>query len=214
MILGSFGVVFFLATAILSAWAMQEIPHPLLAAILVSSFSSAFVLCGVWTVLGYFRESLSVNRVQVTQRGVIRTRIIQIDDVTGVRWPRVPSYDALVIRTQSEKVKIYLNNFTAVERKQLISFFRGVFSPKLQERWEEFESGLLRLQRRPDRSRSAAVMCALLFFLLAGGLIYCWNAGLGVRWLVIGVANVVVGLWYVWRICKFEDDDVEEKTMC
>jgi hypothetical protein len=86
----------------------------------------------------------------------------------------------------------------------LISFLHGTFAPDIQQGWSLFaEAQMPSGRRRPQRSRAMAAVCALLLFAIGGIFGYCWSVGLGVKWLVIGIANALAGLWYIWRIWKF-----------
>jgi len=116
-------------------------------------------------------------------------------------------------RTANRKIKIYFDNFAANQRDELIAFLHGTFAPEIQQGWSVFaESRVPSDPRRPQKSRAAAAVCALLLFAIGGILGYCWLVGLGVKWLVLGIVNALAGLWYVWRIWKFRVQPTTEET--
>ena len=218
LIVGIVGVVFFSAAAIISTYVAYwnidgSFARPVLAAVIFGSFWSLFTLLSVWVVLAYYRECLTLDEGQITQQGIIRSKLMHIDDVTHIKWRRIPQGGSIVIRTLTDRLKIYFDNFTVEERRELISFLHGIIAPNIQEGWSQFEECHLKIQQQPiQKSRSAAVVCALLLFSFAGIFNYCWVAGLGSKWLFIGAVNALGGLWCLWRICTFRNHASNEKS--
>ena len=214
LILGVVGVVFFSAAAIGSAcvalWNIDgSFAQPVLAAIVFFSCWSVFILLSVWILLAYFRERLFLDKVKIAQKGIFRARVIRLEDVKTLKWRRVPQGGSIVIQTLTDRLKIYFDNFRVQQRHEVISFLHGSFAPELQEGWPQFQECYLQ-RRQIRRSRSAAVVCALLLFLFAGIFVYCGIAGLGGKWLIIGVMNTLGGLWYFFRVCRFRDNTANE----
>jgi len=218
LIAGVLGATFFSTNGIVSFvaayWNIDgSFPRPLLAAIIFGIFWSAMLLLSVWVLLAYFREHLIVDRTAITQHGILRSTSVRIADATEIKWRRIPLGGSIVIRTANRKIKIYFDNFAANQRDELIAFLHGTFASEIQQGWSVFaESRVPSDARRPQKSRAAAAVCALLLFSIGGILGYCWLVGLGVKWLVLGIVNALAGLWYVWRIWKFRVQPTTEET--
>jgi fatty acid desaturase len=218
LIVGVLGATFFSTMGIVSFvaayWNIDgSFTPPLLAAIIFGIFWSAMLLLSVWVLLAYFREHLIVDRTAITQHGILRSTSVRIADATEIKWRRIPLGGSIMIRTANRKIKIYFDNFAANQRDELIAFLHGTFAPEIQQGWSVFaESRVPSDPRRPQKSRAAAAVCALLLFAIGGILGYCWLVGLGVKWLVLGIVNALAGLWYVWRIWKFRVQPTTEET--
>jgi len=216
LIVGIVGAIFFSTMAIVSVvaayWNIDgSFARPLLAAIIFGIFWSAMLLLSVWVLLAYFREHLVVDRTTITQHGILRCKSLRIADATEIKWRRIPKGGSIIIRTANRKIKIYFDNFATNQRDELISFLYGTFAPDIQQGWSPFaEAQMPSDPRRPQRSRATAAVCALLLFAIGGIFGYCWSVGLGVKWLVIGIANALAGLWYIWRIWKFRAQPTTE----
>ncbi len=209
LIVGIIGVTFCSTMAIFSVvaayWNVDgSFGRPLLAAIILGTFWSVMLLASVWVILAYFREHLVLDGTEITQQGILRSKSLRIADATEIKWRRSPQGGSIVICTATHKIKIYFDNFTRTQQDELVSFFRGIFASEIQQGWLRFaEAHIPSGPRRPQRSRATAAVCALLLFAIGGIFGYCWFVGLGVKWLVIGIANALAGLWYIWRIWKF-----------
>ena len=218
LIVGIIGVIVSSAAAVGSAYAAfcntdGAFAHPIRAAIAYGSFWSVFTLLGVWILLAYSRECLLLDGAQITQHGVIRSKVIHFNDVMHIKWRRIPQGGSVVIRTLTDRLTIYFDNFTVEERQQLISYLHGKFSPDLQEGWSRFEDCNLHVTPHSiQRSRSRSVIRALILFSFAGIFSYRWVAGLGVTWLFIGIANAVAGLCHLWRIVTFANRAPNDKS--
>jgi hypothetical protein len=217
LVVGIVCAIFFSTMAIVSVvaayWNIDgSFARPLLAAIIFGIFWSIFLLLSVWVLLAYFRERLVVDRTTITQHGIFRCKRLCIDDATEIKWRRIPEGGSIVIRTAKRKIKIYFDNFATNQQHELISILHGTFAPDIQQGWSLFAKAQMPSDpRRPRRSLAAAALCALLLFAFSGIFGYCWSVGLGVKWLVIGIANALVGLWYIWRIWKFRTQPTTER---
>ena len=199
--------VFFSAVGVASTYAAYwnidgsfRCPKP--AAFFFSSFWSAWVLLSLWTIVAYFRERLVVEKRTITQRGVLFTRVIQASEIAAVRWRQRPVGGKVILYWRSGRsLGIYVSNFTADERDDLIGLLHRAAPLELHEGWHEF------MKPRPpvglaQRSKPLAAICAFLFFLCSALFIGNWWTGMGMQYLVVGIANLLAGTWYVWRAVK------------
>jgi hypothetical protein len=113
--------------------------RPKVSALIFGIFWSVFVVVSLWVVLAYFRERLFVARNAVVQRGVLRSKTIDIADVIRVKWRNWPVGGSVVAQSHSGKITVYLDNFPTRERGPIIQFFRETFATEIQDNWARFE---------------------------------------------------------------------------
>src|SRR5262249_4139387 len=137
------------------------------------------------------------------QKSIFRARTLEVGDVVQIKWRTLPVGGSIIVRTHSEKVKIYLDNFTKDDREEVVFFFRQTFANEVQENWSLFEEharSLSATERRVPRGGMMVIAC--IFMCLAGLFVYCWFAGLGVRYLFLGFVNAIAAICYVWFPCR------------
>ena len=185
--------------------------RPQLAAVVFGVFWSGFTLLALWLIAAYFRERLILAKNTIVQDGIFRSRTLDVGDVLQIRWRRWPAGGSIIVRSHSQKFKIYLDNFTKAEREEVVFFIRETFAHEIQENWSRFEECARRLSA-PERrfSRGGIIVIASVFMSIAGVFMYCWFAGLGVQYLFIGVVNAVAAIWYLWRFRVAKDRSVIE----
>jgi hypothetical protein len=181
-------------------------PRPHLAALVFGVFWSGFTLLGLWVIAAYFRERLFLDDNTIVLNSTFRSKTLDVGDVVQVEWRISPVGGSIVVRTRSEKVKIYLDNFTKDDREQVVFFFRKTFANEVQENWSLFEERARRLSATERRvPRGGMMVIASIFMCLAGLFVYCWFAGLGMQYLFIGFVNAIAAIWYVWRFRAVKD---------
>lgn len=142
LVVGLVGAVCFTALGVASTvvFAVDDsFPRPHLAALIVGAFWSAFTLLPLWLIAAYLRERLSLDNHTIVQHGVFGSKTLAVRDVVQVRWRNWPREGSLVVRTQTERVKIDLARFARSEREQVVRFFRETFAAGIQENWPLFE---------------------------------------------------------------------------
>jgi hypothetical protein len=102
-----------------------------------SSFWGIMASLSAWTLLAYWRESLTIANGSVRQQGVVRQRELQLKDVNQAEW-RLVKGGGLKLGTSSETVTIYLDNFEPGERLWLIRHFHNWVPEGIQENWPLF----------------------------------------------------------------------------
>ena len=181
-------------------------------------FWSGWTLASIWNIVAYFRERLFLTSRSIRQVGVLRTRAIEIKDATRLKWRNWPAGGSIVVRTSSESVKIYFGNFTAIEREELIYFFREAVAYEIQENWITFEAAPPR--RSPPgklTSRGGIIAISLTLMCYGAAFFYCWRAGAGVQSLIVGIACGIAGLGNLLRLrapqslgCRLETLDLRD----
>jgi hypothetical protein len=138
--LGLTCLIGFVVVGIASAYGMWIDAAPdrrLWGVLFFSSFWGVMASLSAWTLLAYWRESLTISNGSVTQQGVIREREIQLEDVNAAEW-RLVKGGGLKLRTSSETVSINLDNFEPGERLWLIRHFRDSLPDGVQVNWPLF----------------------------------------------------------------------------
>jgi hypothetical protein len=218
LVVGVVCAVFFAAMGIASTvaalWNIDgSFARPKLAALIFGFFWSGFTLLAVWVIVAYFRERLYFGKAGVVQHGIFRSRTLQIEEVFQIKWRSWPVGGSVVIRTHSDKATIHLDNFSKAEREELIQFLRESFAVEIQENWSRFQDVLGRSSPPEKRaSRGGIITIAALLMSFAGVFVYCWFAGLGVQYLVIGIVNAAAAIWYLARLRLIKDSKFLEES--
>jgi hypothetical protein len=204
------GVVFVaigIASTVAALWDIDgSFARPKLAALIFGTFWSGFTLLAAWIIAAYFRERLVFGGAAIIQHGIFGSRTLALGDVFQIKWRAWPVGGSVVVRTHSEKVVIHLDNFTKGEREELIRFLRETFAAEIQENWSRFEEVVHRSSAPGKRvSRGGTITIAALLMCFAGVFVYCWFAGLGGQYLVLGVVNAAAAIWYFVRIRFIKD---------
>ena len=135
-------LIFFVSVGLASACGMWFSALPerrFLAAVFMAVFWGFWSLLSCWLLLAYWRKELRIVNGQITQRGVIGLKEIDLRSLTSVRWGIAPrSSGGFILRTATEKVTILLSNFDPEDRLWLIRYFRNGVSEGLQEGWALF----------------------------------------------------------------------------
>ena len=174
--------------------------RPRLAAVIFSAFWSCVTLLGMWLIVAYVRCRLYVTDSCISEVGLVASTTIEIDDANRVVWRLIPSSGSVVIRSIDAKIKIGFDDYTPNERDELITFCRTRFRPEIQEGWSQFVERFLEPNPKRERhSRVAMLVLLLNLTFFAGSFVYLWLMGRGVQYLVLGIVNALVVLWYLWR---------------
>ena len=103
--------------------------------VLVLGVSGLFEFIGLWLLLDYWRASLSVDVDEIVKRGVLRTKELQLSEVTAARWVSVGVGGKLVLTTPSCQIKLEFREYAIDDPLRLIEFFRSRIDPRLQQDW-------------------------------------------------------------------------------
>lgn len=153
--LGVVCLIFFVLIGVASAYGMwSAAPQErrivaLYAVAFVAVFWGVFASLACWLLLAYWREELKISDRQVIQQGVIGRKELDLDNITAARWRIVPRPGgSLVLRTLTERMTIYFDNFEPQERLWLIRFFRN--GTPMREDWAVFCSKIALPMRDRD----------------------------------------------------------------
>ena len=198
-------------TFFVGMWAMSLIvvlrEEKFLAAFTIGGIWFFFIGLSLWMLLAYRRESLTIRDDTIIQKGVLRTKCLGVEDVLGMWWQSTRS---VVLRSKTQKIKIYLDNFTRDERQQLIEYLRLAVPPSLQQGWDRFcyQLGSSVVDWTPDQPLQEGYMVRTrkhIDLLCLPAILFALAAGIGFalyleqpRWLATPVA--VVLLWLVLRM--------------
>ncbi|MDP7017184.1 MAG: hypothetical protein QGG36_15370 [Pirellulaceae bacterium] len=163
---------------------------------------SAFGAFSSGWIAAYFRERLVLGKTAIVHQGIFRRRVVDPPSATRIKWRRNA---VIVIRTASTRIAIDLDKFTTDEQEEIICFLRATFKPDIQHGWQKFHEARLAMLGPRKRSPGAAAICAIMLIVFGNLLVLSWLQGLGLHWLPLSVANILGGLWYIWRIIVFRD---------
>lgn len=174
-----------------------SVPHPTRVALACGTFWSGFSLLGAYLIAHYFRARLRLSAYRIVQRGVFRETALELQEVGSVTWRTRPADGSVVARTRAKKVGIELGNYTRTDRAEIIAFVRDTFPEDIQTGWPTYQERWDRPPKpvRPP-SRAETVVVALIFLGVAAAFVWCWSARLGVGYLLVGIANVVMAAFY------------------
>ena len=149
LVSGVFCVVFFAVVTIGSTaaayWNVDDsFQHPKLSALILVVFWSSWTLFSIWCVLAYYRERLLISEESITLFGVVRTKIIHVDDSSHVKWRVYSPTGRIVIQAAKQRMKICLESFTSEERNEIVSFVRDSIASDLQDGWSQFNESTRR----------------------------------------------------------------------
>ncbi len=141
--LGIVCLLFFVAIGVASAWGIwSEAPpnrrvHALYAVVFFLCYWGFCAGLSLWVLVGYYRESLEFRDGHVIQQGVIGRKEIYLADVADVHWTVIRS-GRITLRTVTEKLRIYLDNFEPIERLWLIRHIENGLPKSVQRDWDLF----------------------------------------------------------------------------
>ena len=205
------GVICTILFMVMGVWSVSaaywnvdgSFPNPTLHALVYAVFWSAFTGLGLWIIVAYIRERLSVSTSGVTQQACVFRRQMQFADVRQVMWKGIPAAGRIQLRSDYSRITIHLGNFTTKERSALIETFRQVFTEDVQVGWSQFYEGLKPTgEISPEPSIGTAIVCGLLFLAFAATFIWCGLSGLGSHWFLVAAVCLSGAMLYAWRIRK------------
>jgi hypothetical protein len=186
--------------------------YPVQTAVFCGIFWGVWFTASLIIIAASLRERLTVTSHSITQQGVFRTRSIAISDIANLRWRTRPVGGGAAIRSLNARIKIHFDNFTAEERGLLITRLHELISEDNQENWDTFSDVQRASPLPPKESRWTAIACMALFLVTGAVLVYCWHIQFGPMFLVVGIASVLAGLWYLFRIVRYDTESEMEAT--
>lgn len=211
---GVAGTVFFLAVGIGSILAIcfdESIKHSVLAIAVISLLWGGFTLLGLWVIAAFYREQLVLGADTVVQRGVFRTTTVSLQAVADLGWRLNPMGGSVVLKGSPNRIKIYFDNFTKLQRREIAERLNRSVGEELQTGWTEFEEHFLttspeRLQRRRrDRRTVSFAMIGLAIVFTAMGL-----AGFGEHLYAVAVLNLAIGMRALWLYLRSQNETPSE----
>ena len=136
--LGIFATPMFLAWTALTVWMAfhdPDVAHPYAYASM-ASIPLFMAGLGVWILLAYYREELWIRDNRVTARGVMSEKDFDLRDVNSARWRG--SGHSVVLRTNSDKLTIYLTNYEAEDRERIVRLLHVSLPREVQTDWNLF----------------------------------------------------------------------------
>ena len=198
---GIAGTVFFSCAWVASVLAAyfnvdDSFARPVLAIVIFSAVWGGFTLLSVWLILIYVKYRLLLNETAIRHVGVFTSRSISLDAVEGLKWRLFPQGGSCVLTSIEGKIKIEFANFTQAERTDLIAYLRGRASEDRQVNWDKFQDQFVMhspARARQQRFAKRVLILALFGFAIVFAVLWFW--GLGSEYLVVSLANIVIGAW-------------------
>lgn len=116
----------------------------------------------IWQLLDYLLSSLSISNGMVSQRGVLRRKVLILSDITCATW--IVRLVSGKIELKSPSVNLIIDFDKYKGEQQLIDFFRSAIPEQAQEDWPLFYDTIA-LPMQKEESR-------LLPFIKLGGFSY------------------------------------------
>lgn len=134
-------LAFGLLSSLTALWNVDgSFARPAQAALFFGLFWSAWVLLGVYITAAAVRERLYVSPRRIEKVGCLRTRTMQLEDVSSAQWRQIPRQGSLVLRGRNGKLTLEFGNYGTADRRELIARLRDYLDEHLQEGWAEFEA--------------------------------------------------------------------------
>ncbi|WP_298864515.1 hypothetical protein [uncultured Gimesia sp.] len=138
--LGIIGLIFYTSISIGAAYAMWD------KVLALNNFFDIAFACfmfsffpgiNLWILLAYKYESLTIQNESVIQQGVIFRKEIDLSSVKQARWNLVQG-GGITLKSLTEKISIYFENFEREERLWLIQYFQSHLPESIQQNWDLF----------------------------------------------------------------------------
>lgn len=211
---GVAGTAFFLVVGVGSVLAVRlddSIKHLGLAIAFFSVFCGGFTLLGLWVIAAYYLEQLVLGTDTVVHRGVFRTTTVSPQAVADLDWRLNPMGGSVVLKGSPNRIKIYFDNFTKLQRREIAERLYRSVGKDLQTGWTEFEEHFLttspeRLQqRRRDRRTVSFAMIGLAIVFTAMGV-----AGFGGHLYAVAALNLAIGMRALWLFLRSQNGTPSE----
>ena len=128
------GLLFFVVMMVVGVYlALSE--ANILLAVVFGGFWGCWAGLSVWILLAYYRESLCIQDGIVVQKGLFRTKSIHLSELNDVRWR---TRGAIILRSRSGRITIYLGNFEPEQIQRLIRLLHLSVPNATQWGWDRF----------------------------------------------------------------------------
>ena len=169
----------------------RPIENPLLVSLAMSLPWFGFCGLGLYMAVAYVRRRLRVDGPLVAIKGVLRTKSIDLSQVTLARWfPGCVKLDAA-----GRRMTIWIADYEADARDRLIAHLHHEIAPRAQRSWLLFERRQSRFKEvGPDQvelNRKRLDRC------LMPGIALCFLATVAVWWTTGEPRHLVGGFAYV-----------------
>jgi hypothetical protein len=182
---------------------MVRFSNPKLSALIFGFFWSGWTILCVRGILSYYRECLIISEETITKFCVFRKKVIAIENVLYIKWPRQGRLEAILLESPFAKIRIYLSEYTKSERDEIIHSLRTTVAADLQQNWSEFQETCQRKQVRVPPTPTTAkelMITAFILLSLSGCFFYYWWIEIGIKNFVIGVITSLIAIWFLTRI--------------
>jgi hypothetical protein len=163
-------------------------------ALAIAGWYAFMTLLSVWVVVAYFRQRVYIAGKLVRTSGCLRSRQVNLSDVTRAVWQRFPGTGGIKLYAGEVCCTV---SFSYRGSRELIMFFRNALAEQVQENWERFEAQWVpgrAFRRRLERELAIARVFMIGFGFLIIGVCILWPAGLP-AW--IRLTGIAVGAFYV-----------------
>lgn len=147
-------------------------------------------------LLCYRKCQVSVIDRSIEQTGVLRCQSMPFDLVRELEWRLSPKGGSCVLNSVGTRIKINFGDFPPSDKAELIKCLQSRVAIDRQSGWDEFHGCFL--VESPERARQRESNLRMLILLVFGiGVLFAvlWAIGLGVKYLILSVVNIVVAVW-------------------
>ena len=101
-------------------------------------FWGGWALLGVYTLLAYYVEQVTIARSTVAVRSVFQNRRFDVSEIVNLTWKSLPGAGRLVLSTENFRTKLDLYGFCDEDRLTLVRQFRRMIPEDKQTEWPMF----------------------------------------------------------------------------
>jgi hypothetical protein len=197
------GLLFFVGMLVVSVYLAASEGNKV-AAVVFAGFWGFWVGLAVWMLLAYCWGSLCIRNGTLIHQGAVRTTSVDLSELVDLQW-RTPG--TIVLRSQSEKIKVYLDHFEPEQRQRLIRLLHLSVPRSIQRDWDRFcyevampllrcsvEHPLREDERLFARWHIDRIFIPVILLVAAIGGGFAWHLQ-AARWLFVPVPFVVLWLF-------------------
>ncbi len=120
--------------------------------IFIGGFWAFLIGLSVWTLLKYYRGSLTIQNGLIRQKGVVQEKTLILDDLKRVIWKCRP-HEKIILKGDAKTIKISLDQYLAEQRLEIIQCVRSSAHQDVQQDWDEFNFKIVKHYAHPTEER-------------------------------------------------------------
>jgi hypothetical protein len=149
---------FFLAWSAVGFYISLKIPtvtHPIALSVMLGGFPLFMSFVGVTEIFSIRRHALTIQGNRLEFRSLLRTREIDLKEVTDARWrPYGEGREAILLRTSSSKLVVPLGYYERTDQQAIVRHLHSVIDTAVQRDWNLFAYKMTLHAPKPPRTKA------------------------------------------------------------